>query len=388
MPIINTLPDDARRVASTPRSRTNGRLAPRIVTGGAVAASLLAVLAGADRAGHPILRWPAFALSEPSGIASRAAALAPLRAPLVTARALALARVDPVASEAAFAAASTLGWRDPAAQAWAAGAALASGQPDIAALRAEALLRAAPGNRANATILAAIAADPAASRKLAARIGGDARLARAVFAAVADLSPDQRGAAISIARAAAHDRPTREALLATGIVEHMASRDRRTAMAMQRALRGPGGLAETGLWARDFAGAEGRARTAFRWQKAEASGARLRPWADAPGLTVSSLPPVPEAVAGITTLVGAGNYVLTWRGSAGFDGAPDLLLDGQCAEPAGPVVNGEVMSRGTLHRRMITVPEGCVAIRLRILAPAAGAPRRWLAVPRLMPRVG
>lgn len=354
----------------------------RWVSAGAVTVALIAVLAGADRAGHLLVPWMPLALSAAPG---EAAPLAPLRSPLVAAHALDAARESRVAAaQAGFAAASRLGWRDPSVQAWAAGAALATGQPKIAALRAEALLRAAPGNPANVTILAAIAADDAALRRLVARIGGDAPVVRAMAAGIADLPPRQHDAALALVTAASHDRRARAALLRSGLVEKMAARDRRVAMAMQQVLRGPGALDQTGLWAPDFTGADGGRRAAFRWQKAEASSAVLGVSADGTVLRVARLAGVPEPVAGITTLAAAGEYALNWRAGKGADGAPDLTLDAQCAEPAGTVTNGPLTLSGGAYRRIVTVPKRCVAVRLRIFAPATGAARRWLAAPRFM----
>ncbi len=350
----------------------------------------LAVAAGADRAGHPLVDRGPFALSRFANNPD-AAGVAPLRIGMLTSLAVAQTRSgDGDASAKTFAAASALGWRDPAVQAWAAGQALASGQPEIASLRAEALLRGDPDGDLAVAVMTAIAADRDARISFMDRMAQEPTLASTALRTIPRFAEDALDDGVALVETAMASGVRLDAASAALAGSRMAQRDLPAAMSLQVALYGIGGLNDFGFWARTFeaVSASDDARNPFVWTRSETTGAQLESIAGGDGqarLAVSGLAGRPEHLAGIITIVGQERFELAWQASRAGNGGPDLTLDATCAQPAAAIENGRLAGNASGWTRTVSVPTRCKAVQIRVFAPGNGGNSRWLANPRVTP---
>lgn len=280
-------------------------------------------------------------------------------------------------------AASSLGWRDEVAQAYASTQALVNGEVDLAAFRMEALLRSAPESQLTRQTLAQIMLDDGARLALARRMGEGVEWPANVLIGLRDRPAEEIAAtAVLLAEARqfgfrADDRVARWETFA--IYEE----NPRLAWALWLALNGEGGLARSGLWDDTFAVADkvGSGTSApFEWRRATSTSANVnvgevdgKPRVEVIGGGFSA-----QDISRQAIVLEPGRYVMSWSASSRIEGRPDLHLSAVCVTPNGSMTLGPIVPTEGKFGRLLEVGADCEVVQARIFAPSGDTTMRWL----------
>ena len=359
---------------------------------GAIAFSCLVLVAGLDRAGAGLPGMGPFSQSHrakavglaieqgqpATTLASELVHYAPVRQGHLSLLALSLAlEGDADGASAALAGGLATGWRDTLAQALAVEQAIRGNEPDIAALRMEAMLRNDPQSDVTQGALRLVAADAPARAALAAAMARNETWATNVLNGAAALDSDGFDDRLALVAAAREQGYRADPLGARRFAQILFERDPEAAWAAWTALVGPGDRAATGLWQGGVAGmtdAEQRVRAPFEWRRIPGSTLRLETEGEA--LVVEGSASGADTIAIQHVSLAPGSYALAWNTAARSPGEPAITLALQCPASPASLQLGPVLAIEDRFARSAQLSSPCtVAVRVMSVSGTSGERR-------------